>query len=104
MQRQIDLLRGLVEGVQKHGEQAALELKQDRDVKVTQLTEDDDIEAYSGGALVVQVGSSISRQGLRGNATLWPHLPTSFPSARSPCAPVFLSILCQVEYPLPLSP
>ena len=46
MRRQIELLRGLVEGVQKQGEKAAKQMERDRDVKVTKLTEEDDIEAY----------------------------------------------------------
>ena len=46
MQQQMELLRGLVEGVQKQGEKAAIKLERDRDVKVTKLTEEDDIEAY----------------------------------------------------------
>ena len=46
MRQQMDLLRGLIEGVQKQGETAAIKLERDRDVKVTKLTEEDDIEAY----------------------------------------------------------
>jgi len=46
MRRQMELLKGLVEGVQRQGETAALKLERDRDVKVTKLTEEDDIEAY----------------------------------------------------------
>ena len=42
-----NLLRGLVEGVQKQGEKAAIKLERDRDVKVTKLIEEDDIEAYT---------------------------------------------------------
>ena len=45
MRRQMELLKGLVEGVQRQGETAALKLERDRDVKVTKLTEEDDIEA-----------------------------------------------------------
>ena len=46
MQQQMELLGGLVEGVQKQEEKAAIKLERDRDVKVTKLTEEDDIEAY----------------------------------------------------------
>ena len=46
VRQQMDLLRGLVEGVQRQGETAALRVGRDRDVKVAKLTEDDDVEAY----------------------------------------------------------
>ena len=46
MRQQMELLNGLVEGVQTQGEIAALKPDRDRDVKVTKLTEEDDIEAY----------------------------------------------------------
>ena len=46
MRQQMELLKGLVEGVQRQGETAALKLDRDRDVKVTKLTEEDDIVAY----------------------------------------------------------
>ena len=46
MRRQMDLLRALIEGVQRQGKTAALKLERDRDGKVTKLTEEDDIEAY----------------------------------------------------------
>ena len=46
MSQQMKLLKGLVEGVQRQGDTAALKLERDRDVKVAKLTEDDDIEAY----------------------------------------------------------
>ena len=45
MKMQMELLRGLVEGVNKQGD-ATEKLEADRDVKVTKLTEADDIEAY----------------------------------------------------------
>ena len=46
MRRQIEMLKELVEGVQKQGEKSAMRMERDRDVKVTKLTEADDIEAY----------------------------------------------------------
>ena len=46
MRQQMELLKGLIKGVQRQGETAALKLERDRDVKVTKLTEEDDIEAY----------------------------------------------------------
>ena len=46
--QQFDLLRGLVEGLQKQGEAAAVNTKKskEREVRVGRLTESDDIEAY----------------------------------------------------------
>ena len=46
--QQMALLRGLVEGIHKQGETAEMRAEKDRDrgVKITKLTEDDDIEAY----------------------------------------------------------
>ena len=46
MRMQMELLRGLVEGVNKQGDATMKKLETDRDVKVTKLTEADDIEAY----------------------------------------------------------
>ena len=46
MRQQMELLRGLVEGVNRQGEAALIKLEQDPGVRVTKLTEDDDIEAY----------------------------------------------------------
>ncbi len=40
------LLQGLVQGLQKQGEVAAIKADRDKDVKLTKLTERDDIEAY----------------------------------------------------------
>ena len=42
----MELLRGLMEGVQRQGAVNAPRQENDRDVKVTKLTEEDDIEAY----------------------------------------------------------
>ncbi len=39
-------LQALVEGVKKLGEAAVCKAESDKDVKVTKLTENDDIEAY----------------------------------------------------------
>ena len=46
--QQFDLLRGLVEGLQKQGEAAAVnaEKSKEREVRVAKLTDSDDIEAY----------------------------------------------------------
>jgi hypothetical protein len=46
MQQQMDLLKGLVEGIHKQGEIAATRAEKEKDVKVSKLTESDDIEAY----------------------------------------------------------
>ena len=46
VRRQMDLLKGLVEGVRLQGETAAARAPKDQDVKLTKLTDDDDIEAY----------------------------------------------------------
>ena len=46
MRQQMELLRGLVEGVNRQGEAALMKLEKDPGVRVTKLTEDDDIEAY----------------------------------------------------------
>ena len=46
MRAQMQMLKELITGVQAQGEKAALRLERDRDVKVTKLTEKDDIEAY----------------------------------------------------------
>ena len=46
VRQQMELLRGLVEGVQRQGLVNAPRQENDRDVKVTKLTEEDDIEAY----------------------------------------------------------
>ena len=43
---QMELLRGLLEGVQRQGEAAMTRAEREKDVKLTKLTEDDDIEAY----------------------------------------------------------
>ncbi len=40
------LLRDLVEGVRKQGDAAATKAAQDRDVRVSKLSENDDIKAY----------------------------------------------------------
>ncbi len=46
-QQQMHLLQGLVQGLQKQGEVAAIKADRDADrVKLTKLTERDDIEAY----------------------------------------------------------
>ena len=42
----MELLRGLLEGVQRQGEAAMTRAEREKDVKLTKLTEDDDIEAY----------------------------------------------------------
>ena len=44
--QQMELLRGLLEGVQKQSEATLLRAEQDKDVKVAKLTSEDDIEAY----------------------------------------------------------
>ena len=46
MRMQMELLKGLVEGVNKQGDATLKKLEKDREVKVTKLTEADDIEAY----------------------------------------------------------
>ncbi len=46
VQQQMHLLQGLVQGLQKQGEVAAIKADRDKDVKLTKLTERDDIEAY----------------------------------------------------------
>ena len=48
MRQQMEVLRGLVEGIHRQGETAAVraEKDKDRDVKIMKLTEEDDIEAY----------------------------------------------------------
>ena len=48
MRMQIELLRDLVEGIHRQGREAAVltRAERERDVKVTKLTEGDDIEAY----------------------------------------------------------
>ena len=46
MRAQMEMLKDLITGVQEQGEKAALKLERNRDVKVTNLTEQDDIEAY----------------------------------------------------------
>lgn len=40
------MLRGLIEGIHKHGESAEKRAEKDKDVKLTKLTESDDIEAF----------------------------------------------------------
>ena len=42
----MELLKGLVLGVQLQGEAALVNTEKERDVKVSKLTENDDIEAY----------------------------------------------------------
>lgn len=42
----MELLKSLVEGVQKQGEVAVRKAEEGKDVKVMKLTEKDDIEAY----------------------------------------------------------
>ena len=44
--RQMELLKSLVEGVQKQGEVAVCKAEEGKDVEVMILTEEDDIEAY----------------------------------------------------------
>ena len=46
MKHQMELLTRLVEGVNKQGDAALRSIEKDREVKVTKLTEADDIEAY----------------------------------------------------------
>ena len=46
MRQQMELLKGLVEGVNKQGEAALMKLEKDPGVRVAKLTEEDDIEAY----------------------------------------------------------
>ena len=46
MREQLNMLRELVTGIQEQGEKATLKMERNRDVKVTKLTEEDDIEAY----------------------------------------------------------
>ena len=46
MQAQMEMLKELITGVQEQGKKAALKLECNRDVKVTKLTNKDDIEAY----------------------------------------------------------
>ena len=46
MRHQMELLTKLVEGVNKQGDAALKSIEKDRQVKVTKLTEADDIEAY----------------------------------------------------------
>jgi len=46
IQQQMDVLRELVEGVRQQGDTAARKAEHDKDVKVSKLTQDDDIEAY----------------------------------------------------------
>ena len=46
VRQQMELLRSLVQTVQRQGETAALKADQERNVKVAKLTEEDDIEAY----------------------------------------------------------
>lgn len=45
-QRQMELLQGLLAGIHKQGESAEKRAEKDRDVKLTKLSETDDIEAY----------------------------------------------------------
>ena len=45
-QRQMDLLQGLIEGIHKQGESAEKRAEKDKDMKLTKLTERDDIKAY----------------------------------------------------------
>ena len=45
-QRRVDLLQGLIEGIHKQGASAEKRAEKDKDVKLTKLTERDDIEAY----------------------------------------------------------
>ena len=42
----MDLLKGLIEGIHKQAESAEKRADKDRDVKLTKLTESDDIVAY----------------------------------------------------------
>ena len=42
----MDLLQGLIEGIHKQGESAEKRAEKDKDMKLTKLTERDDIEAY----------------------------------------------------------
>ena len=44
--QQMAILRSLVEGVQKQGEAAALKIEKEKDIRVAELTESADIEAY----------------------------------------------------------
>ena len=46
MRHQMELLAKLVEGVNKKGDVALKSIKKDRQVKVTKLTEADELEVY----------------------------------------------------------
>ena len=46
IRQQMDLLKGLITGIHRQGEFAAEQAEKDGDVRVTKLTEEDDIEAY----------------------------------------------------------
>ena len=46
IRQQMDLLKGFITGIHRQGEFAAEQAEKDRDLRVTKLTKEDDIEAY----------------------------------------------------------